>query len=168
MKTPSCHPEWVAVDGSRRERTAMAGTRLLEQALGLEHPWYVEKAEFDRKARRLDLHLNFVVGGMFECGGCGGEGCKAYDTFRRRWRHLNFFQHDAYLHAPAPRVECPSCGIRQARLPWARTRSGFTLLFEGFVVTMAESVPVRALARIVGEHDTRLWRSIKHTWTKRG
>ena len=32
----------------------MEGTRLFEQALGLEHPWYVEKTEFDREARRLD------------------------------------------------------------------------------------------------------------------
>ena len=75
---------------------------------------------------------------------------------------LNFFQHEAFLHAPAPRVKCPSCGIRQARLPWARPRSGFTLLFEALVVTMAAQMPVRALARIIGEHDTRLWRIVKH------
>ena len=109
----------------------MKGIRLFEQALGLEHPWYVDKTEFEPKTGKLDLHLNFEAGGMFECGGCGGEGRKAYDTAWKRWRHLNFFQHEAFLHAPAPRVKCPSCGIRRARLPWARPRSGFTLLFVG-------------------------------------
>ena len=39
--------------------------------------------------------------------GCGGERCEAYDTA----------QHQAYLHAPSPQVECPEYGIRQARLP---------------------------------------------------
>ena len=140
----------------------MKDIRLFEQALGLEQPWYVERTEFDPEAGKLDLHLNFEAGGVFECGGCGGDGCKAYDTAGKRWRHLNFFQHEAFLHAPAPRVRCPSCGIRRARLPWARPRSGFTLLFEALVVTMAAQMPVRALARIVGEHDTRLWRVVKH------
>ena len=106
--------------------------------------------------------MAFEAGGLFECGGCGGGGCKAYDTVRKRWRHLNFFQHEAFLHAPAPRVQCPSCGVRMARVPWARPRSGFTLLFEALVVTMAAQMPVRAVGRIIGEHDTRLWRIVRH------
>lgn len=36
------------------------------------------------------------------------------------------------------------------------------LLFEALVVTMAAQMPVLALARIVGEQDTRLWRIVKH------
>ena len=122
----------------------------------------MERTAFDAEERRLDIHLNFEVGGTFACGSCGAEGCKAYDTKWRRWRHLNFFQHQAYLHAPAPRVQCPSCGVRQARLPWARPRSGFTLLFEALVVAMASEMPTMAVARIVGEHDTRLWRVVRH------
>ncbi|MCY3737486.1 MAG: ISL3 family transposase [Gemmatimonadaceae bacterium] len=140
----------------------MQGTGLFEQALGLERPWYVERTEFDAGQRRLDLYLNFEVGGTFACGGCGGAGCKAYDTAQKQWRHLNFFEHQAYLHAPSPRVECRECGIRQARLPWARPRSGFTLLFEALAMAMMTEMPVKAVARIVGEHDTRLWRIAKH------
>ena len=96
----------------------------------------MEKAEFDPKMRKLDLHLNFEAGGVFECGGCGGVGCKAYATAWKPWRHLNFFQHEAFLHAPVARVKCPWCGIRRARVPSARPRSGFTLLFEALVVTL--------------------------------
>ncbi len=155
-------PQGEPTEGSGRERIAVERTKLFEQALGLENPWYVEKAEFDPKARRLDLHLNFEAGGVFECGGCGDGGCKAYDTAWKRWRHLNFFQHETFLHAPAPRVRCPSCGVRRARVPWARPRSGFTLLFEALVVAMAAQMPVRAVGRIVGEHDTRLWRIVRH------
>ena len=140
----------------------MQGVGLFEQAPGLERPWYVERTEFDAGQRRLDLYLNFEVGGTFARGGCGGEGCKAYDTARKQWRHLNFLQHQAYLHAPSPRVECAECGIRQERLPWARPRSGFTLLFEALALAMMSEMPVKAVARIVGEHDTRLWRIAGH------
>jgi len=59
-------------------------------------------------------------------------------------------------------VDCPSCGIKQARLPWARRRSRFTLLFEALVVAMATEMSVRAVGRIVGEYDTRLWRIVNH------
>nr|CBX27644.1 hypothetical protein N47_H24660 [uncultured Desulfobacterium sp.]CBX27721.1 hypothetical protein N47_H25430 [uncultured Desulfobacterium sp.]CBX28367.1 hypothetical protein N47_G36910 [uncultured Desulfobacterium sp.]CBX29704.1 hypothetical protein N47_F13990 [uncultured Desulfobacterium sp.] len=43
------------------------------------------------------------------------------------WRHLNFFQHEAYLTARVPRVDCGDCGIKTVEVPWARSGSGFTL-----------------------------------------
>ncbi len=135
---------------------------LFEQALGLASPWYVDRVDFDKERRRLDVHLAFERGGLFTCASCEADGCKAYDSRTRSWRHLNCFEHEAYLHAPAPRIRCPQCGVRQAALPWARPRSGFTLLFEGLVVAMASAMPVAVVARLVGEHDTRLWRIVKH------
>src|SRR5271166_4553648 len=55
-----------------------------------------------------------------------------------------------------------TCGIKTVNVPWARPDSGFTLLFEALVMTMVSAMPVKAVARIVGEHDTRLWRVIHH------
>jgi len=46
------------------------------------------------------------------------------------WRHLNFFQHQAFLHARVPRVHCTGCGIEALSVPSAPPDSGFTLLFE--------------------------------------
>lgn len=144
-----------------KEKSQMVHTVLFEKALRLEQPWYVEKTEFDDEARRLDVHLNFGAGGTFACGSCG-KNCKAYDTTWKRWRHLNFFEYDTLVHAPSPRVDCRLCGIKQAQLPWARPRSRFTLLFEGLVVAMATEMSVRAVGRVVGEYDTRLWRIVNH------
>jgi transposase len=78
------------------------------------------------------------------------------------WRHLNFFQHQAYLNARVPRVRCETCGVKKIAVPWARPDSGFTLLFEAMVMTMVSAMPVKAVARIVGEHDTKLWRVVHH------
>ena len=82
-----------------------------------------------------------------------------HDTESHTWRHLNFFEHEAYLTARVPRVICPEHGTRQVKVPWARERSDFTLLFEALAMTMAKEMPVKALAGLVGEHDTKLWGS---------
>ena len=140
----------------------MRDVELFQAALGLVWPWRVESVAFDEEGRRLDVALNYERGGTFSCSECGREGCKAYDSTWKEWRHLNFFQHEAYLHAPVPRVECPEHGVKQAEVPWARPGSGFTLLFEALVMMLVREMPVAAVARIVGEHDTRLWRMLKH------
>ena len=51
--------------------------------------------------------------------------------------------------------------------PWYVDRISFddesrTLAFESMVVLMAEEMPIRAVSRIVGEHDTRLTRVVSH------
>jgi transposase len=61
-----------------------------------------------------------------------------------------------------PRVQCDDCGILTVKVPWARPGSGFTLLFEALAMMMMKAMPVRVTARIVGEHDTRLWRVLAH------
>ena len=135
---------------------------LFQQALGLPAPWCVERSVFDPVKRRLDLYLDFARGATFCCPECGRGGCKAYDTTDRTWRHLNFFQHEAHLHARTPRVECERCGVKAVEVPWARAGSGFTLLFEAIVLMLVKEMPVAAAARLLGENDTRLWRIIHH------
>ena len=56
----------------------------------------------------------------------------------------------------------PQCGVRKVATPWARAGSGFTLLFEAFMLTLAKAMPIANAARLLGEHDTRLWRIVEH------
>ncbi len=144
------------------ETSPMRDTTLLQLALGLTPPWTVTASDFDAAARRLDIRIDFAPGSRFTCPTCGATGCPAYDTERKTWRHLNFFEHQAYLAARVPRVRCQTCGIKTVSVPWARPDSGFTLLFEAMVMTMVAAMPVKAVARMVGEHDTRLWRVVHH------
>ena len=140
----------------------MRDTSLLQLALGLVAPWSVIRSDFDPTARQLDIHIDFAAGSRFACPSCGAADCPAYDTEQMTWRHLNFFQHQAYLHARVPRVRCDKCGIKKLSVPWARPDSGFTLLFEALVMSLVSAMPVNAVARLVGEHDTRLWRVIHY------
>ena len=52
------------------------------------------------------------------------------------------------------------CGIHLVRVPWARPGSGFTLLLEAFAIRLVQAMPVLAAARLLGIHDTRLWRMV--------
>ncbi len=134
----------------------MKATTFLEETLEIDDPWYVESVDLDREAEGLSVRLNFESGGTFPCGSCGRRDCKAYDTYWKQWRHLDFFAHRTFLHAPVPRVKCPWCGVRRAGVPWARLRSRFTHGLEEFVTDLAADLPVTTVARLLGEHDTRL------------
>ena len=107
----------------------MSDMHLLQMALGLTRPWIVTGADFDPEARRLDIHIDFAPGSRFACAACGATGCPPHDTAPMQWRHLNFFQHQAWLHARVPRVRRETRGFRKVTVPWAREGSGFTLLF---------------------------------------
>lgn len=135
---------------------------LFALALGVKEPWYVAKIDLSPKDKRLEIALDFRRGGTFLCPECGAEGCKAYDTEERSWRHLNFFEFATVLRARVPRIDCGKCGKRLVEVPWARPGSGFTLLFEALLMAMAPNMPMAAAARLLGEHDTRLWRVVHH------
>jgi transposase len=135
---------------------------LFQRALGLDEPWEVVEAQFDAERRRLDLRIDFPRGAVFCCPECGAQGLKARDTETKTWRHLDFFQHQAFLTARVPRVECPEHGVRQVKVPWARERSGFTLLFEALVMALVKEMPVAAVAELIGESDMRVWRVLHH------
>src|SRR6266511_3634931 len=135
---------------------------LCQAAHGLPEPWRAVGAEFSAGRKRLDLYLDFPKGSRFACPQGDAAACAVHDTSDKTWRHLDFFQHQAYLHARVPRVSCPTHGVRQVRLAWARPESGFTLLFEALLMAMLAEMPVRAVAELVGEHDTRLWRLLHH------
>ncbi len=134
---------------------------LFGMALGIAPPWEVTEVSFSKESNRLDITIDFQRGAMFLCPVCGAS-VPAYDTTEKTWQHLNFFQYEAYLHARVPRVNCPNvgCGIKQVQVPWARAGSGFTLLFEALVMTMARDMPVNVIARLLSVTDTRLWRVI--------
>ena len=146
----------------------MRDTDLFQLALGLQSPWTVTRSEFAVEDGRLDLYVDFPRGSRFACAECGREGCAVHDTKDETWRHLDFFQHGTLLHARVPRVSCPNCGVRKVATPWARAGSGFTLLFEAYVLALAKAMPIANAAKRLGEHDTRLWRDRRALRLARG
>lgn len=135
---------------------------LFTAALGLVPPWCVNKCDFHSEQRLLELSVDFTPGAKFSCPECSAKDCTVHDTVEKRWRHLDFFQHQAYIVARVPRVNCGTCGVRLMSVPWARPGSGFTLLMEGLILEMARAMPIRNIAQLLRVHDNRVWRVIYH------
>ena len=141
----------------------MQTNELFRIALALAEPWVVRKIGFSKGQRQLELWLDFPSGSRFACPECGCGGCGVYDSSERTWRHLNFFEHKTLLHARQPRVECPDHGVKTVEVPWARPGSGFTLLMEAFILVLVQGGMTAAqAARLIDEHDTRVWRVLQH------
>jgi transposase len=133
--------------------------QLFSTALGVSTPIYIDEIEFNAD-RELHIYLDFHKGAEFPCPKCG-EMHKAYDTTEKVWRHLNFFQYKSFLHFFNPRIDCPNCGISQYTPIWAREKSGFTLLFEAFVIMLFKGgFPLTEIEKMTGVDDRRLRRTV--------
>ena len=86
-------------------------------ALGLVLPWEVDKVELDTALRRIDFEVRCTAKVM-ACLVCGAGAQPVHDRSRRSWRHLDFFQFEAWLHADLPCIACGDCGkTSQAGVP---------------------------------------------------
>jgi transposase len=130
---------------------------LFTKALKLESPWEISKVEFQEDKGVIKVFVDFPRGSVFCCPVCGKE-TKAYDTTKKEWRHLNFFQYACYLVVRVPRIDCPTDGIHQIELPWARDGADFTFLFESFAMTLVREMPVNKVSQIIKVDDNKLWR----------
>ena len=137
---------------------------LFPLALGLPAPWEVVDVAFNPKSGRIDCHLAFASGTRFACPHyCGAEHQPVHDTLERDWRHLNFFQFQAYSHTKVPRVRCNSCAkTTQVGVPWARPNSGFSLLMEALLVILYKAMTVFQVTQLLGVSDGRIWRTLDH------
>lgn len=133
----------------------MMTNKLFEAALGIAPPWYVAGVDFDAAGRKLTIRVDFAAGSRFLVPGVGGEH-PVHDTVPKRYRHLNFFQHECFLDVRVPRVRLPDGGVRQVEPDWAGKLSGFTLLFEALVLTLCQQMTFAAAGRLVGETRHRV------------
>ena len=138
---------------------------LYQEALRLEHPWYVKSRAFDAQQNCLNIYIGVDTRATFTCSVCGTPHQTYYDldVDDQVWRHLDFWEYKSFLHAPHPRVQCSVCGkVKYALVPWGRYNSSFTIAFEMHVLTLVKDMPVLCAARLVREWDKRLWRIIHH------
>jgi len=133
---------------------------LFKAALGLTDPWYVKDLQFDKEAKRLIISIDFKAGSRFfykdkEAGNSGTY--PVYDTVIKRWRHLNFFEHECCLEARVPRIITGDGNVRQVEVPWGGRMTGFTLLFEALILALLQRMPVHEVGELFKISDNKLW-----------
>ena len=134
---------------------------LFQMALNVTDPWFVKDLKFDVESKRLDIYIDFKKGSTFNFFDKEEDreivGLKAYDTSNKTWKHLNFFEHECYLHTRVPRVKLPNGKVKQIQTPWEGLSNGFTLLFEAFLLQLCQAMPVSKVAKITKTSDDKLW-----------
>jgi len=134
----------------------MNSDQIFSLALGLTPPWYVSKVEMIEEGVKKSIHLHID----YQSGHYVDESKKSivHDRIERKWRHLNFFEHECYLHCRVPRIKQKDSKVKQVEVPWSRKGSGFTLLFEAFSMALIElEMPVNKVGKLLDEYPNRLW-----------
>jgi len=157
---------------------------LFQLALNITDPWFVSDLKFDVESKKLDVYIDFKKGSTFEYEYIETktetkkiivdeeetevtnkielsreifDNLKAYDTKDKTWRHLNFFEHECYLHTRVPRVKLPNGKTKLIKTPWEGFSNGFTLLFEALLVQLCQAMPVNKVASLTKTSDDKLW-----------
>ena len=142
----------------------MNSTEIFSLALGLKEPWEITDVEISvgkDSVKELDIYLGFKRGAKFEDE--AGVSCSVHDTQKRTWRHLNFFEHTCKLHCSVPRIRTSQGKVRLVDVPWARSGSGFTLLFEALALALIErEMPINKIGQLLGENAHRIWTIFDH------
>ena len=93
-----------------------------------------------------------------------GQAVTCYDHVEEGvWRHLNVFEHRCEIRCRLPRGRrvCDATSkVYRMTPPWEGLAKHFTKGFEAMVRLLLRQMPVAAVARHVGETDTRLWRML--------
>jgi len=141
----------------------MNNEKIFQAALQLSPPWCVTKTWFEQdKGKIIAFHIEIGYDKTYEFTPNG----KVHDTKEKVWRHLNIFEHKCYVHCKVPRIKDQNGQVRMVQVPWARSGSGFTLLFEAFLIALVEGeMPVIRAAALLKEYPQRLWNIIKY-WVR--
>jgi len=133
-------------------------TKLFETILGLQAPWHISRVALDTTGKRVDLWVEHAGHVRWACPECDAELACRDHAEERAWRHLDTCQFQTFVHARVPRVECPTHGVRQVRVPWAERRSRFTLLMERLIIDLIQQCStVIGACRIAGISWDEAW-----------
>jgi len=144
----------------------MNSNQLFEMALGLQSPWFIEEVEFKNEEPLKELHITLGVKENSKFKDHLDIECSIYDTKKRTWQHLNFFEHKCYLHCMVPRIKNSDGKVKMVEVPWSRKGSGFTLLFEALALRLIEGeMPVNKVANLLKVHPQSIW-TIFNYWVR--
>ena len=111
----------------------MVTEKIFETALRISSPWFIAGLQFSLSQRKLNIRVDCEDGSCFAVAGQVGV-YLVQDTVTKTYRHLSFLQHECELEVWILRLKLPDGKNIQIIPPWSGMLSGFTLLFETFVL----------------------------------
>jgi len=115
----------------------MQDKEFFSMALGLKTPWQVADVVMDMGAQRVTIKVECRCGTSWADPEAGELAIHGYED--RQWRHLDTMQFETIIAARVPRVRRPDGRTEMVQVPWAQSRSRWTLMFEGIAVRVLQN-----------------------------
>jgi transposase len=119
----------------------------MAKTMPLPDGWKVIRAEVHNGEKAADISVSFTDGNG-PCPQCGSDSC-VHGHRRRKWRHLDLLEHQAWVICDVPRVSCTEHGAVQMVVRCADANSRFTERFECRVIDWLKEASMSAVARNV-------------------
>ena len=138
-----------------------------QQLLGFPAVWKVDDVKLSVSGLKIEVHLKYTANDVV-CPECG-VGAPIYDKApEQRWRHLDTMQFETIIITRIPRCQCEKCGVKTISVPWAAPYSRFTLMFEGFAVSLLQHCSTITAAANILKIDWHAVDQIMKRAVKRG
>ena len=102
--------------------------------------------------------VTFKRGTQFVDGSDDTKAYSAYDTKMKKYRHMNFFEHECHLHVRVPRIKRDDGKVRLILPPWAGQLNGFSTLFEVLIIKFCKHMPVHNVCQLMNISDYKVWK----------
>jgi transposase len=112
-------------------------------------------------AAALEVEVNARANGRPLCSGCGQAG-PGYDRLpQRRYEFVPLWAMAVYLVYAPRRVDCPRCGVKVERVPWAEGKSHLTKTYQWFLASWSKLLPWQQVANVFGTSWQSVYRSVQ-------
>ena len=123
----------------------------------------VELTEDDLSQPTLEITMRARENGLPTCSGCGMR-CSGYDTqpTARRFEFVPLWQIQVVLIYRMRRVNCPRCGVKVERVPWAEGKSRLTTEYKWFLASWAKRMSWKEVSECFRVSWDHVYNSVKY------
>lgn len=123
-------------------------------------PFVYGKARFE--GGRICVRVHARKGSRGQCGECGRKG-PIYDTAKspRYFEFVPLWGFAVFLVYAMRRIDCPVCGVKTERVPWAEGKNQCCNAYRLFLSRWARRMPWSEVASIFGTTWNVVYRSIR-------
>jgi transposase len=108
----------------------------------------------------LEVTLEPRANGRPLCSGCGRKG-PAYDRLpARRFQFVPLWGMAVFFVYALRRVDCPQCGIKAERVPWATGKEQTTTTYQWFLARWAKRLPWQEVADVFRTSWNTVYRAV--------
>ena len=122
---------------------------------------HVELTEDALQQPMIEITMRARENGLPTCSG-GGCRCSGYDTLpARRFDFIPLWLIPVVLIYSMRRVDCPSCGVKVERVPWAEGKSRLTIEYQWFLAGWARRMSWKEVSECFRVSWDHVYNSVK-------